>query len=74
MIRFLNLKKINERYETEINSRVNKGIKSGWYIHGEEVENFEKNFEAYCGTKFAVSGANGLDALRLIIAAYGFCS
>ena len=26
------------------------------------VENFEKNFAAYCGTKFAVSCANGLDA------------
>ena len=74
MIRFLNLKKINERYEPEITSRVNKVIKSGWYILGEEVENFEKNFAAYCGTKFAVSCANGLDALRLIIAAYGFCS
>lgn len=74
MIRFLNLKKINERYEPEITSRVNKVIKSGWYILGEEVENFEKNFAAYCGTKFAVSCANGLDALRLIISAYGFCS
>lgn len=74
MINFLNLKKINERYEPEISLRVNRVIKSGWYILGEEVENFEKNFAAYCGTKYAISCANGLDALRLIINAYGFGS
>lgn len=37
---------------------------------GEEVTNFEKEFSAYCGTKYAIGVANGLDALILVLRAW----
>ena len=41
-------------------------------MQGEENEKFSRNFAAYCGVKHALGVGNGLDALRLIIKAYGF--
>lgn len=72
MIKFLDLKKINNRYREEIASRIKNILDKGWYLQGEENENFTKNFANFCGTKFALGVANGLDALNLIIKAYGF--
>lgn len=72
MIKFLDLKKINNRYREEIDSRIKNILNKGWYLQGEENENFTKNFANFCGTKFALGVANGLDALNLIIKAYGF--
>lgn len=72
MIKFLDLKKINNRYREEIDSRTKNILDKGWYLQGEENENFTKNFANFCGTKFALGVANGLDALNLIIKAYGF--
>ncbi|AIQ26304.1 DegT/DnrJ/EryC1/StrS family aminotransferase [Paenibacillus sp. FSL H7-0737] len=70
MIPFLDLKKINLRHEEAILNSVRKVLHSGWYIMGEEVKSFESEFTDYCGTKYALGVANGLDALELIIRAY----
>ncbi|MEK4197185.1 DegT/DnrJ/EryC1/StrS family aminotransferase [Paenibacillus sp. FSL L8-0493] len=70
MIPFLDLKKINLRHEEAILNSVRKVLHSGWYIMGEEVKSFESEFADYCGTKYALGVANGLDALELIIRAY----
>lgn len=72
MIKFLDLHKINERYRNEINSRTKRILDKGWYLQGEENEIFTKNFASYCGTKYCLGVANGLDALNLIIKGYGF--
>ena len=72
MIKFLDLKKVNERFREEMDVAVNRVLDSGWYLLGKEVEAFEQEFAAYCGTKHCVGVANGLDALSLIIKAYGF--
>lgn len=72
MIKFLDLHKINERYRAEIDKGINRVLSSGWYIQGEENSRFEKSFSKYCGVKYCVGVANGLDALKLIIKAYGF--
>ena len=69
---FLNLKDINNRFRNEIDFRIKTILDKGWYLQGDENELFSKNFAAYCGTKGAVGVANGLDALNLIIKAYGF--
>jgi len=50
---------------------LNRVIHSGWYVLGKEVEAFESEFAEYCGTEYCVGVANGLDALELIINAYG---
>jgi dTDP-4-amino-4,6-dideoxygalactose transaminase len=44
---------------------------SGWYILGPELENFEREFANYCGSAHCVGVSNGLDALHLILRAYG---
>ena len=70
MIKFLDLQKINQQYSTEFKEVFDKVLKSGWFILGKEVENFENEFAAYCGTKYCLGVANGLDALILIIEGY----
>ncbi|MCJ7602721.1 MAG: aminotransferase class V-fold PLP-dependent enzyme, partial [Desulfobulbaceae bacterium] len=44
---------------------------SGWYILGSEVDAFEKEFAAYCGVNHCIGVGNGLEALSLILHAYG---
>ena len=70
MIKFLDLQKINARYELELKEAANRVIDSGWYLMGEELEAFEQNYGEFCGAKYALGVANGLDALRLIFKAY----
>ncbi|APA83593.1 DegT/DnrJ/EryC1/StrS family aminotransferase [Francisella tularensis] len=70
MIKFLDLQKINSIYQQELKDACARVIDSGWYIRGNECESFEQEFAKYCGTKYAVGVANGLDALILIIRAY----
>ena len=72
MINFLDLKKINNRFRDEIQARIDRVFDSGWYIRGEENEKFAQNFAEFCGTKYALGVANGLDALNLLIKGYGF--
>ena len=70
MIPFLDLKNINQQYRNELIDACSRVIDSGWYIGGKELENFEKNFAEYCGAKFAIGVANGLDALILTLRAW----
>jgi dTDP-4-amino-4,6-dideoxygalactose transaminase len=70
MIKFLDLHKINQPYELLFQEKLKLILDKGWYILGNEVADFEKNFAAYCGTKFCVGVGNGLDALILIFKAY----
>ena len=72
MVKFLDLKSINERYRAEIDFSIKRVLDSGWYLSGKENEAFEREFAEYCGVRHAIGCANGLDALKLIIQAYGF--
>lgn len=70
MIKFLDLQKINSIYQQELKEACNGIIDSGWYIRGNECQEFENEFAEYCGAKYCVGVANGLDALILILRAY----
>lgn len=70
MIKFLDLQKINFQHQKEIEDKLIQVFRSGWYVLGEEVTNFEKKLAGYIGVKNIVGVANGLDALRLIIRGY----
>ena len=70
MIPFLDLKKINQKYRTEIVQAVADVIDSGWYLQGAANNVFESNYSKYIGVKNTIGVANGLDALRLIFRAY----
>ena len=70
MIPFLDLKAINAQYRDELIDACTRVIDSGWYIGGSELEKFEQQFANYCGTKYAIGVANGLDALILTLRAW----
>lgn len=70
MIKFLDLQKINAQYEQKLKEAANRVIDSGWYLMGNELDAFEQNYAAFCGVKYCLGVANGLDALRLIFKAY----
>jgi dTDP-4-amino-4,6-dideoxygalactose transaminase len=71
MIPFLDLQAINQQYNEEIKIAMDRVLKSGWYILGNEVKAFEEEFATFCGVEHCIGVANGLDALTLIIRAYG---
>lgn len=70
MIKFLDLQKINLEHQEEIEDKLLQVFRSGWYLLGNEVKDFEDKLASYIGAKNAVGVANGLDALRLIIRGY----
>lgn len=70
MIKFLDLQKINLANQQEIEDRILQTFRSGWYLLGNEVKNFETNLSKYTGSPNAIGVGNGLDALRLIFRAY----
>lgn len=45
-------------------------MRSAWYVLGREVEAFEQEYAAYCGSKFCVGVGNCLDALHLVLRAW----
>jgi len=70
MIKFLDLKAINESYEPALSAAITSTVRSGWYLLGEQVKTFEQAYASYTGTKHCIAVANGLDALRLILRAH----
>jgi len=70
MIKFLDLQKINNRFEAEFKLAFNNLLTTGWFLLGESLNRFEKEFADYCGTKHCIGVANGLDALILILEGY----
>jgi dTDP-4-amino-4,6-dideoxygalactose transaminase len=71
---FLDVKAAYDELRAELDAAVRRVMESGWYILGEEVEAFEREFASYCGVKHCVGVANGLDALHLILRAAGIGS
>tara|TARA_R110002049_G_scaffold2814_3_gene22783 strand:+ start:888 stop:1991 length:1104 start_codon:yes stop_codon:yes gene_type:complete len=70
MIKFLDLKSINQRYENDLENTFRNFLNKGQYILGQQVLEFEKSFASYCGTNYCVGVSNGLDGLTLIFKAY----
>jgi dTDP-4-amino-4,6-dideoxygalactose transaminase len=70
MIKFLDLKKINDRYEPEISEAISRVLSSGWYLLGNEVKAFEQEYREFIGARHCIGVANGLDALRLILRSF----
>ncbi|MBO4718495.1 MAG: DegT/DnrJ/EryC1/StrS family aminotransferase [Prevotella sp.] len=70
MIKYLDLKRINDMHDGEIRQAISRVLDSGWYLKGEATHQFEQHYAAYIGTKHCIGCANGLDALTLILRAY----
>ncbi|WP_404421263.1 DegT/DnrJ/EryC1/StrS family aminotransferase [Nibricoccus sp. IMCC34717] len=57
--------------EPELNAACARVVRSGWFVLGQEVALFEKEFAAWLGADQVVSVANGTDALELALRAVG---
>lgn len=70
MIKFLDLKKVNDSFEPGLSAAIRRVLDSGWYLLGGEVSAFEEEYARFIGSRYCIGVANGLDALRLILKAY----
>tara|TARA_B100000287_G_scaffold410242_1_gene438427 strand:- start:1038 stop:2147 length:1110 start_codon:yes stop_codon:yes gene_type:complete len=69
-IPFLDIKRIYLEMKDEIDEAMNRVAMSGWYILGQELNSFEREFANYCGVNHCIGVGNGLDALILVLRAY----
>lgn len=70
-IPFVSFEPMHQEMDEQIKDALLRVYCKNWYIRGEEVEKFEKSFAQYCGVKYCIGCGNGLDALYLILKAYG---
>jgi dTDP-4-amino-4,6-dideoxygalactose transaminase len=68
---FLSFAPIYEEIGPALDRAFQRVMRSGWFVLGAEVEAFEQEFARYCGTSHCVGVANGLEALTLVLKAWG---
>lgn len=68
---FLDLRAAYLELQSEIDQATRRVCSSGWFVLGQEVQHFEQEFAAYCGTAHCIGVSNGLDALHLVLRAWG---
>lgn len=71
MIPFVDLSAQYQTIKKEIDHVISSVLKRGWFILGEELSSFEKEFAEYCGTKYGVGVGSGTEALHLSLLACG---
>ncbi|MEJ5378461.1 MAG: DegT/DnrJ/EryC1/StrS family aminotransferase [bacterium] len=69
-VEFLDLKRAYQELKKGLDEAYRKVMESGSYILGSEVDQFEREFAAYCGVRHCIGVGNGLEALHLILRAY----
>jgi dTDP-4-amino-4,6-dideoxygalactose transaminase len=70
MIQFLDVQKMNARFEAEFKIAFSDFLNDGQCVLGKRLSTFESEFSAYCGAKFCSGVASGLDAIELIFKGY----
>lgn len=70
-IPFLELGPTYQELKPELDAAYHRVMDSGWYLLGAELEAFEREYAAYCGSHHCIGVANGLDALHLSLLACG---
>jgi dTDP-4-amino-4,6-dideoxygalactose transaminase len=68
---FTDLAAMTREVRADIEAGWARVLRSGRFIGGEAVEEFEQAWAAYCGVPHAVGVANGTDALQLALTALG---
>src|SRR6185436_17644245 len=64
-IPLVNLRPCLDRCRSQWESRLAETINRAWFILGEEVAAFEREFAAFCGAPFAVGVGSGTGALEI---------
>lgn len=62
---------MHKEIHEELDAAYYRTFSKGWFVQGKELQNFEHEYAAYCGVRHCVGVATGLDALYLILRAYG---
>lgn len=70
-VKFNDFRIMHEELHDELVADFHRVLDRNWFILGEEDVALEKNYAKYCETKYAVGCGNGLEALHLILKAYG---
>lgn len=70
-IPFLDLSPMHRELQAPLAEAFARVMSSGRFVLGAELEAFESEFASYCGTKHCIGVGNGLEALRLLLQAYG---
>lgn len=71
IIPFVDLTRQHAQITTELHAAMQSVLDSGWFIQGPKLEAFEREFAAYCQVDHCVGVGNGLDAIVLLLRAYG---
>ena len=72
VIEYENLGLLNQSFFNDYRLAFDKILQSGWYVLGNAVKRFEREWASYCQTDHCVGVANGLDALSLALRAFDF--
>ena len=68
---FLDLGRLHQSIREPLDAAYHRVVDSGWFIMGPELEAFESEFAQYCDAKHCIGVGNGLEALHLLLRAYG---
>lgn len=68
---FLDLRAMRRELGGELDAAVGRALDSGWYLLGAELEEFEREFAAHCGSRHCVGVGSGLSAIELALRAAG---
>ena len=68
---FGDLRRQYESHRESIDSAIRRVLERGWFVLGDEVREFEKEFASYLGARHAVGVASGTEAIQLALAASG---
>jgi dTDP-4-amino-4,6-dideoxygalactose transaminase len=71
---FLDLGRLHQSIRAPLDAAYHRVMDSGWFIMGPELEAFEAEFAQYCEVKHCIGVGNGLEALHLLLRAYGIGS
>lgn len=68
---FVSFKPLEKELGSQLRAAFERVFENSWYIGGKEDEAFEEAFAAYCDSKYCIGVGNGLDALLLVLKAWG---
>jgi dTDP-4-amino-4,6-dideoxygalactose transaminase len=68
---FLDLGRLHQTIRVLLDAAYHRVVDSGCFIMGPELEAFEAEFAQYCEVKHCIGVGNGLEALHLLLQAYG---
>lgn len=70
-IPFLDLSLSHQLLRTDFDEAFRRVVNSGWFVIGPELESFESEFASYCDVEHCIGVGNGLEAIHLLLRAYG---